>query len=104
MCGKKREKPSSERKQLEPKLLPSENAPTKRNLLALTTKPQPRLHSLKSKMEFFAGPKNTEANLSFVERAQLQKTQVFCSLHNVVAISYFEQTKPQPKTHGLMSV
>ena len=51
-------------------------------------------------MEFFASPKNTEVNLSFVEHAKLQRTQVFCSLHNVVAISYFEQTKPQLKTHG----
>ena len=46
--------------------------------------------SLQSKKEFFAGPKNTEANLSFIERAQLQ-TQVFCSLQNEAAASYFEQ-------------
>ena len=67
----------------------------------VTAKPQPHLPSLKSNREFFAGPRNTEANLSFQECAQLRKIQVFCSLHNGVVISYFEQIKSQPKTHGL---
>ena len=43
-------------------------------------------------MGFFAGSRNTEANRSFVERVQLQRILVLCSLHNGVAISYFEQT------------
>ena len=60
--------------------------------------------TLQSKKGFFAGSKNTEANRPFVERVQLLKTRVLCSLHNGVAISYFEQTKPQSKTHGLGSV
>lgn len=68
----------------------------------VTAKPNP-IYTLQSKKEFFAGPKNTEANLPFVERVQLQRTQVFCSLQNV-AISYFEQIKPQSKTNGLGSV
>ena len=74
------------------------------NFLAVTAKPQTHLQSLQSKKGLFAGPKNAEANLWFEERAQLQRMQVFCSLHIGVAMSYFERTKPQPKTHGLMSV
>ena len=60
--------------------------------------------TLQSKMGSFAGPKNTEANRSSVERVQLQRTLVLCSRHNGVAISYFEQTEPHPETHGLGSV
>ena len=86
------EKTSTERRQLEPKFLPSESFPAQRNP-----------SSLQSKKEFFAGFKNTEANLSFIVGAPLQRTQVFCSLQNGVVISYFEQKGPRSKAHGLGS-
>ena len=88
-----KEKPSSERGQLELNPSPARTPlPSETFLL---------YNSLKSKKGFFAGPEITKANLSSVERAQLQRIQVFCSLHNGMAISYFEQTILQ---HGLMSV
>ena len=63
-----RENPRNEREQLEPKFLSNENSlPSETFLL----KPQPYLHSPESRWVFFAGPKNTEANLSF------QRTKVF---------------------------
>ena len=84
-----------------PKFLPSKTSLPNMKPSCSTTKPQPHLHSSQSKEEFFAGPMNTEANRSFLVRLQLQRTLVFRSLHNGVAISYFEQTKPQPKALGL---
>ena len=107
-----------------PKFTPSENLPAvllKPSCCASET-PTP-FAPLKSKKQFFAVPKITEANLSFEERAQLHRIQVFCSLHNGVAISYLsKQTTakdagsgieiqdyththtPQPKTRGPTSV
>ena len=65
--------------------------------LAVTAKPQPYLHSLKSRGVFFCRPQKYRSNLSF------QIVTDFLSSHNGAAISYFVQ-KLQPKAHGSVLV